>query len=193
MSQKNTDAIKFKVMSPMWQHLEAVHTPWYRRAHVRLEMSTFHDLRWYAQQTTISAVHQPSIDQSHSDCMPEPVHVPSPWRQLKPVLGNECIKQVYPSYTVVVPGNYSWAVNFTVRSASFFGAGCHVTCASLPALVDRRRFLCNMSLSLTNSVFNQDRYRSQVPNTSRVSNLSLIHIWRCRRIERCRSRWSPYH
>ena len=25
------------------------------------------------------------------------------------------------------------------------------------------------------------------------SDLSLIHIWRCRRIERCRSRWSPYH
>ena len=25
------------------------------------------------------------------------------------------------------------------------------------------------------------------------NNLSLIHIWRCRRIERCRSRWSPYH
>ena len=26
-----------------------------------------------------------------------------------------------------------------------------------------------------------------------VQDLSLIHIWRCRRIERCRSRWSPYH
>ena len=26
-----------------------------------------------------------------------------------------------------------------------------------------------------------------------VQILSLIHIWRCRRIERCRSRWSPYH
>ena len=26
-----------------------------------------------------------------------------------------------------------------------------------------------------------------------VEKLSLIHIWRCRRIERCRSRWSPYH
>ena len=26
-----------------------------------------------------------------------------------------------------------------------------------------------------------------------VWHLSLIHIWRCRRIERCRSRWSPYH
>ena len=23
--------------------------------------------------------------------------------------------------------------------------------------------------------------------------LSLIHIWRCRRLLRCRSRWSPYH
>ena len=27
----------------------------------------------------------------------------------------------------------------------------------------------------------------------RTFDLSLIHIWRCRRIERCRSRWSPYH
>ena len=26
-----------------------------------------------------------------------------------------------------------------------------------------------------------------------IQQLSLIHIWRCRRIERCRSRWSPYH
>mgnify|MGYP003307573631 CR=1 FL=1 len=26
-----------------------------------------------------------------------------------------------------------------------------------------------------------------------VEALSLIHICRCRRIERCRSRWSPYH
>eukprot|EP00826_Nyctotherus_ovalis_P007589 TRINITY_DN11917_c0_g1_i1.p2 TRINITY_DN11917_c0_g1~~TRINITY_DN11917_c0_g1_i1.p2 ORF type:complete len:128 (-),score=26.94 TRINITY_DN11917_c0_g1_i1:26-409(-) len=28
---------------------------------------------------------------------------------------------------------------------------------------------------------------------SEVPYLSLIHICRCRRIERCRSRWSPYH
>ena len=27
----------------------------------------------------------------------------------------------------------------------------------------------------------------------KIVHLSLIHIWRCRRIERCRSRWSPYH
>ena len=27
----------------------------------------------------------------------------------------------------------------------------------------------------------------------RGGGLSLIHIWRCRRITGCRSRWSPYH
>ena len=30
-------------------------------------------------------------------------------------------------------------------------------------------------------------------NIKSTTGLSLIHIWRCRRIERCRSRWSPYH
>ena len=31
------------------------------------------------------------------------------------------------------------------------------------------------------------------PTRTASACLSLIHIWRCRRIERCRSRWSPYH
>ena len=26
-----------------------------------------------------------------------------------------------------------------------------------------------------------------------AEGLSLIHIWRCRRLLTCRSRWSPYH
>ena len=30
-------------------------------------------------------------------------------------------------------------------------------------------------------------------DSAAVARLSLIHICRCRRIERCRSRWSPYH
>ena len=30
-------------------------------------------------------------------------------------------------------------------------------------------------------------------STWRGMGLSLIHIWRCRRICECRSRWSPYH
>ena len=29
--------------------------------------------------------------------------------------------------------------------------------------------------------------------TSSYDQLSLIHIWRCRRSTLCRSRWSPYH
>ena len=36
-------------------------------------------------------------------------------------------------------------------------------------------------------------YDSPIPINSTTVVLSLIHIWRCRRIERCRSRWSPYH
>eukprot|EP00826_Nyctotherus_ovalis_P005160 TRINITY_DN11158_c0_g1_i20.p1 TRINITY_DN11158_c0_g1~~TRINITY_DN11158_c0_g1_i20.p1 ORF type:complete len:243 (-),score=40.63 TRINITY_DN11158_c0_g1_i20:22-690(-) len=35
-------------------------------------------------------------------------------------------------------------------------------------------------------------YDSKV-SRRKVKDLSLIHICRCRRIERCRSRWSPYH
>ena len=30
-------------------------------------------------------------------------------------------------------------------------------------------------------------------NSQTMSDLSLIHIWRCRRSTLCRSRWSPYH
>ena len=30
-------------------------------------------------------------------------------------------------------------------------------------------------------------------NRGRHTDLSLIHIWRCRRSTLCRSRWSPYH
>ena len=46
----------------------------------------------------------------------------------------------------------------------------------------------------------EDRTRgSEVRELSRITkkelsmNLSLIHIWRCRRYAVCRSRWSPYH
>eukprot|EP00826_Nyctotherus_ovalis_P043782 TRINITY_DN4657_c0_g6_i2.p2 TRINITY_DN4657_c0_g6~~TRINITY_DN4657_c0_g6_i2.p2 ORF type:complete len:142 (+),score=38.10 TRINITY_DN4657_c0_g6_i2:856-1281(+) len=34
---------------------------------------------------------------------------------------------------------------------------------------------------------------SSYPTLPLLHSLSLIHICRCRRIERCRSRWSPYH
>ena len=38
-----------------------------------------------------------------------------------------------------------------------------------------------------------DKYSHSALNFYSIYSLSLIHIWRCRRIERCRSRWSPYH
>eukprot|EP00826_Nyctotherus_ovalis_P025368 TRINITY_DN19658_c0_g1_i2.p2 TRINITY_DN19658_c0_g1~~TRINITY_DN19658_c0_g1_i2.p2 ORF type:complete len:256 (-),score=30.05 TRINITY_DN19658_c0_g1_i2:12-779(-) len=51
-----------------------------------------------------------------------------------------------------------------------------------------------------NSARNEESVRESIKSsvTENVSvriskNLSLIHICRCRRIERCRSRWSPYH
>ena len=37
------------------------------------------------------------------------------------------------------------------------------------------------------------RYNIRLSEKKWVEILSLIHIWRCRRIRRCRSRWSPYH
>ena len=41
--------------------------------------------------------------------------------------------------------------------------------------------------------FNVQNELVEVRNVVIVLGLSLIHIRRCRRIERCRSRWSPYH
>ena len=36
-------------------------------------------------------------------------------------------------------------------------------------------------------------HRMKLENVNSIYTLSLIHIWRCRRLGRCRSRWSPYH
>ena len=41
---------------------------------------------------------------------------------------------------------------------------------------------CIISLYLRSSI-----------HTENIQGLSLIHIWRCRRLLTCRSRWSPYH
>ena len=53
--------------------------------------------------------------------------------------------------------------------------------------------LCSLTL---HSVAHRSALPCSVHGYARVHTsiyLSLIHIWRCRRIERCRSRWSPYH
>ena len=43
------------------------------------------------------------------------------------------------------------------------------------------------------AVFPVCSYTIIVSATYPTQSLSLIHIWRCRRTPRCRSRWSPYH
>ena len=37
------------------------------------------------------------------------------------------------------------------------------------------------------------RTKDKDDNRRTIYSLSLIHIWRCRRLLTCRSRWSPYH
>ena len=69
--------------------------------------------------------------------------------------------------------------NFSSRSLFFFLA---VQNSSIGDLVTD--WLTN---SLTNRTLLIDIQKAI------LLTLSLIHIWRCRRIERCRSRWSPYH
>ena len=48
-------------------------------------------------------------------------------------------------------------------------------------------------LSLSFSLFAYVYILSRASFLYQSQNLSLIHIWRCRRRLRCRSRWSPYH
>eukprot|EP00826_Nyctotherus_ovalis_P034533 TRINITY_DN2888_c0_g2_i6.p2 TRINITY_DN2888_c0_g2~~TRINITY_DN2888_c0_g2_i6.p2 ORF type:complete len:130 (-),score=13.23 TRINITY_DN2888_c0_g2_i6:14-403(-) len=45
----------------------------------------------------------------------------------------------------------------------------------------------------TNKLSENTMILSPRPSCFVIKYLSLIHICRCRRIERCRSRWSPYH
>ena len=57
--------------------------------------------------------------------------------------------------------------------------------SSLPLSLSRDPYVGSL-LSVSPSVFRDLLLRS-------LFLLSLIHIWRCRRPSRCRSRWSPYH
>ena len=84
----------------------------------------------------------------------------------------------------------SAAVTITVFSRQtfhnfFFSFACKLL-GTLPKAYDsphvcRCRFLSKRRKTLTIAI------------SPHHPHLSLIHIWRCRRIERCRSRWSPYH
>ena len=55
-------------------------------------------------------------------------------------------------------------------------------------VVERRRISCSSDLASA-AQFNQHIILIETTH----QQLSLIHIWRCRRSYACRSRWSPYH
>ena len=76
---------------------------------------------------------------------------------------------------------------------------CATACLNLPQIITNvsanvihKRIACIQGC--LNVPWQQmSRADSDNDKRSSVLTLSLIHIWRCRRIERCRSRWSPYH
>ena len=61
--------------------------------------------------------------------------------------------------------------------------------------------LCHLVCHSVTCVWDQSSWHRWAPTVSTacvarlgaVTDLSLIHIWRCRRSTLCRSRWSPYH
>ena len=71
------------------------------------------------------------------------------------------------------------------------------SCVHLRGMCDghdqfRCQITCFSSLSRQPTDFG-NKYEAYPVVQVQGHHLSLIHIWRCRRIERCRSRWSPYH
>ena len=66
---------------------------------------------------------------------------------------------------------------------------------ALPEALSHRIKQCRGILEYQIVLRAQLQHDDEVPNASHnpVCNLSLIHIWRCRRSTLCRSRWSPYH
>ena len=49
------------------------------------------------------------------------------------------------------------------------------------------------AVDVSKSMLAEDIAPNRIEKSKRIVSLSLIHIWRCRRRLRCRSRWSPYH
>ena len=83
---------------------------------------------------------------------------------------------------------YNWAFHIGPNNTA-------TTAPSPQSVIDRpttqqyqaSRVLHSLLLFLSHSAI---RHSTQAPS---LLLLSLIHIWRCRRLVECRSRWSPYH
>eukprot|EP00826_Nyctotherus_ovalis_P025568 TRINITY_DN1982_c0_g1_i6.p1 TRINITY_DN1982_c0_g1~~TRINITY_DN1982_c0_g1_i6.p1 ORF type:complete len:381 (-),score=119.60 TRINITY_DN1982_c0_g1_i6:20-1162(-) len=81
-----------------------------------------------------------------------------------------------------------------VGSKSFYNSGeDYVGRGSRNGRKEAAREKFSAHSTIRNSHLTLHSSKLTIKNERRGSELSLIHICRCRRIERCRSRWSPYH
>ena len=112
-------------------------------------------------------------------------------------------------YSLVAPQSWHPAkkssINTNRKSAMRFPMSLRWSSYFAPKPPSKKRFSCKIALRLEKVCYKvslceqcqRQSCKAFVGLTIRTKmiggDLSLIHIWRCRRIERCRSRWSPYH
>ena len=102
-----------------------------------------------------------------------------------------CVRQ----YSVACSRLFVW-INASIPCSLLkpISISCNVSCTSLHVLSECIQFhVCLCSVERPWQKHNADSMTHSLTSSQVHTDLSLIHIWRCRRIERCRSRWSPYH
>ena len=106
--------------------------------------------------------------------------------------------------------SYATVIKANLLTACFIKYGCNKCCIFGNKSSSKPFYMSYMRITLACDVYTDwppvensqcTNWRGQWavriiecrPLSDSLLHLSLIHIWRCRRIERCRSRWSPYH
>ena len=73
----------------------------------------------------------------------------------------------------------------------------HMYCTDIStwSVMGKYDTLCALMVNWRNVMWIQNKYKKPTESNyfCMLIHLSLIHIWRCRRLLTCRSRWSPYH
>ena len=93
--------------------------------------------------------------------------------------------------------NHWWALQFNWLSAVWFIRESPDFLLQITSVLNNVIHVLSRGRGTTSHTFSSMKSKRCCHNLQSAllknQRLSLIHIWRCRRIERCRSRWSPYH